>query len=78
MAITQVSSGTVENADIRSLVINRTAGGELTATVEYEVTRGASIEARTATWVLSAAEKTAVATSLLPGAKAAVEAAEGL
>jgi len=77
MAITQTSAGTVENNDVRSITINRNAGGVLTATGEYEVTSGPRVEIRSATWLLTAAEKTTIG-GLLPGVKAAIAAAEGL
>lgn len=77
MALTITATGTVENSDIQRLVITRSGGGDLSATVTFAVTVGGTQESRTASWTLTNPEKTAIG-GLLPGAKAAIEAELGL
>lgn len=61
-------SGTIENADLKGLHINRRSNGTLSATVIFSI---GGIFSETATWELSEAEKTTIV-SLLPGAKQAI------
>jgi len=75
MPIVHQATGSVETADIQQIRITRTPGGALLGEVTYAVASPAS--SRTATWTLSASEKSAIA-GLLPGAVAAVKTAEGL
>ncbi len=78
MAITFSATGTVAAADIKQLVITRTAGGELLAKVTYQgTTSGGGVQIKSSTWTLSAGEKSTVA-GLLPSAIAAIEADLGL
>lgn len=73
-------TGTVENSDLQAIRVNRTGedGSDLAATVEYTITKAdGAAETRTASWVLTAQEKSAIA-ALLPSAKAAIEAELGL
>jgi hypothetical protein len=70
------TSGTVENADLAGLDF-RLEGGVLVGYVSYKVTVGGRVEQRTASWTLTAAQRTAV-TAMLPDAKAAIKSAEGI
>ncbi len=71
MAINVAATGSVENEDLQQIQITRQADGSLIGSVVHKVTVLGLPESRTASWTLSAAEKTA-AQSLLPGAKQAI------
>lgn len=78
MSLTISASGTVAASDVDSLLISRSDSGDLVAEVVYFVNSFGERRRRHATWALSAAEKSAISSGLLPGALAAISSDLGL
>lgn len=73
MAVQLILSGSVTNADLQQLRIDRASDGSLVGSVVYSVQTPFGTISRTASWTLSAQDQTN-ATALIPSAKAAIQA----
>ena len=77
MALVANITGSVETSDLDSMIIRRD-GGDLVGLVTYKVTIDGVVQQRTATWVLTASQKTAIMSSFLDSAKQAITDGLGL